>query len=60
MVPLVISNLIGASVSSAILLMTFEEFWTEATHACVFVIMLVGIRGEYMSFSEAVPYDVGR
>ena len=42
---LVTYNLIGASVSSEILLMTFEEFWTEATHACIFVIMLGGLRG---------------
>ena len=25
--------------------MTFEYFWMEATHSCVFVIMLGGLRG---------------
>ena len=38
-------NLIGASVSYVILLMTFECFWKEDTHACVFVIVLGGLRG---------------
>ena len=38
-------KLIGASVSSEIRLMNFEDVWTEATHACVFVIMLGGLRG---------------
>ena len=42
---LVTSNLIGENVSYAILLMTFEDVWMEATHACVFVIMLDGLRG---------------
>ena len=42
---LVVSNLIGASVSYVICLMTFEDVWMEATHACVFVIMLGGLRG---------------
>ena len=42
---LVNCKLISASVSYAILLMTFEEVCTEATHACVFVIMLGGLRG---------------
>ena len=42
---LVESNLIGASMSSEILLMPFEYVWVEATHACVFVIVLGGIRG---------------
>ena len=37
-------NLIGASVSSTISLMPFEDVWTEATHACVFVIMLGVLR----------------
>ena len=40
---LVVSNLIGESVSYEILLIPFEEFWMEATHACVFVIMLGGM-----------------
>ena len=42
---LAMSYLIGASVSSAILLMTFEDYWMEATHACVFVTMLGGMKG---------------
>ena len=42
---LVVSNLIGASVSFEILLVPFEYFWMEATHDCIFVIMLGGIRG---------------
>ena len=42
---LVTCNLIGASASSEILLIPFEEVWTEATYACVFVITLGGIRG---------------
>ena len=31
--------------SSAILVIPFEEVWTEATHACVFGISLGGLRG---------------
>ena len=42
---LVTCNLIGASVSSIIRLMPFEEVWKEATHVCVFFIMLSGLRG---------------
>ena len=42
---LFISNLICAHVSSAIWLMPFEYFWIEATYACIFFIMLVGLRG---------------
>ena len=42
---LVVSILIGASVSSVIWLVPFEDVWMEATHACVFVIMLGGLRG---------------
>ena len=41
---LVVRNLIGESVSSAILLMTFEDISMEAIHACVFFIMLSGLR----------------
>ena len=44
MLVLVVINLIGASVSSVIWLMYFEDVWMEATHACVFVIMLGGLR----------------
>ena len=42
---LVVSNLIGAIMSSEISLMPFEDFFMEAKHACVFVIMLGGMRG---------------
>ena len=42
---LVVINLIGASVSSVILLIPFEDVWMEAIHACVFVIMLGALRG---------------
>ena len=42
---LVVSNLRGASVSFVIYLMPFEDVWMEATHACVFFIMLGGMRG---------------
>ena len=42
---LVTCNLIGANVSYVILCMPFEDVSTEATHTCVFIIMLVGLRG---------------
>ena len=42
---LVVRNLIGASVHSEIWLMPFEGVCMEATYACVFVIMLVGLMG---------------
>ena len=42
---LVVINLIGASVSSEIGLMPFEDFWMEAKHAYVFVIILGRLRG---------------
>ena len=41
---LAICNLIGESMSSVISFMPLEEVWTEATHACIFVIVLGGIR----------------
>ena len=41
---LVVRNLIVASVSSEIRLITFEDVCMEGTHACVFVIMLGGLR----------------
>ena len=41
---LVVSKSIGANVSSEISLIPFEDFCMEATHSCVFVIMLVGLR----------------
>ena len=51
----VVRNLIGAIVSSSILLTTFEDVWMEDTHACVFVIVLGGLRGGgdgfYQSFT---------
>ena len=49
---LVTWNLIGASVSSTIWLMTFEDVWMENTHACVFVIMLWGLRGSIRVLSN--------
>ena len=55
---LVVSNFIVASVSSAIWLMHFEDVWMEATHACVFVIMLGGLRGGWRVLSKAVPNGV--
>ena len=42
---LVVINLIIASVFSAILLVPFEYVWVEASHDCVFVIMLGGLMG---------------
>ena len=42
---LVTCNWIGASVSSDIWFMPFEEVCMEATHACVFVIVLGGLKG---------------
>ena len=45
---LVVSNLIVASVSSQIYFMPFEDVWMEATHACVFFIMLGGLRGSIL------------
>ena len=41
---LIVGNLIGEIVSSAILFVYFEDVWMEATHACVFVIILGGLR----------------
>ena len=57
---LVTCNLIGESLSYAILLMPYEDVWTEATHAGVFVIMLGGIRGSVSVLAKAVPYNVAR
>ena len=45
-------NLIGASVYYAILLMHFEEFCTEAIHACVFVIVLGGLKGSRLVLAK--------
>ena len=42
---LFVINLIGANVSFDILLVPFEDVWMEATYACIFVIMLLGLRG---------------
>ena len=42
---LVVSNWIGAGVSSAIWLMPFEYVWMGDTHACVILFMLGGLRG---------------
>ena len=41
---LVVIKLIGAIVTSTILLMTFEYFWMEATHTYIFVFVFVGLR----------------
>ena len=41
---LVVSDLICHSASYSILLMPFEDVWMEDTYACVFVIMLGGLR----------------
>ena len=49
---LVTCNLIGASVSYAILFMPFEEVWTKDTHDFVFVIILGGLRGSRLIIAE--------
>ena len=57
---LVVSTLTGASVSSAIWLMPFEDVWVEATHACVFVFMLGGLSGSRWVLAKSVPDIVAR
>ena len=58
---LVTCNLMGASVSYAILFMPFEYVWTEATRACVFFIVLDGLRGDRWVLAKLylmmLPYD---
>ena len=58
---LVLSNWIGASVSSEILLMPFEDVWIEATYVCVFVFVLGGLRGSRWFLAKLslmmFPYD---
>ena len=49
---LVVSNLICASVSYEISLMPFEDVFIEATHACVFFIVLVGLRGSRLVLAK--------
>ena len=55
---LVTCNLIGASMSSSIWYMPFEEVWAETTHACVFFYHVGWAKGELTSLGEAFPYDV--